>query len=94
MKKIFVVVTYTGRSSEEEDQLIDKLNKALDWVKFSPDSWLVWTTADCRKWYERIKPIMRKGENVFIYKVDMSDRAGWMPKSFWNFIREKETKQS
>ena len=39
-------------------------------------------------WYERLKPLLGETDNVFICKLDITQRQGWLPKEGWDRIRK------
>lgn len=70
------------------------LDKAIDWIEFTPGAWLLWTSSDARRWYTRFKRHLSPEDRVFIIEVNPSDRAGTMPREFWKFIDEKASVES
>ena len=59
---------------------------AIDWIHYAPNCWIVWTSSDPAKWYERLKPHLGTNDHMFICAVDMKTRNGWLPKSTWAWI--------
>lgn len=70
-------------------QVEEKMNLAVDWYYIKTGLWLVYTTSDEEKWYSRLKPLTKPGGHVFICKLNVSHRQGWMKNSFWKWIRRK-----
>ena len=69
-------------------ELEPAFNKALDWLRYAPNCWIVWTTSDPAKWYARLKPVLDEADTFFICKIDIDTRYGWLPKSTWNWINK------
>jgi len=64
-------------------------DKALDWFRYNNYCWILWTSSPPQKWYERIKPLLARGDHVFIVALDISERQGWMSKSFWEWLKQE-----
>jgi hypothetical protein len=76
-------------SLDDVKQVIDR---ALHWYRLSSRVWIVYTTSDAEKWYGRLKDLAKNTGNVFICKLDISERQGWMSKEFWRWFHEMENK--
>lgn len=75
--------------------LEQRLNTALNWIRYGEQCWLVHTTGDAAKWYEKLAPIVKaRGGYLFIVKLDPTQRQGWMPKSVWKWIKDALGNQS
>lgn len=75
------------RPSEETLKAV--FNRALDWFKFAPNCWIVWSTSDAKKWYERLRPIIKDTDSLFIVAIDVNERQGWMSMSFWEWLKKE-----
>lgn len=83
------MISLDSPTTDRSTELKPILDKAIDWIQVKNNTWLLYTSSDPKKWYARIKPKLRDGERVFISEVDPNMRSGWMPNSFWKFIKEK-----
>lgn len=86
----FYQVTFkfvTPRPSEET--LETAFNHALDWFKYASNCWIVWTTSDAEKWYERLRPLIKDDDSLFIVAIDVSERQGWMSRRFWDWLKKE-----
>lgn len=64
----------------------------------APNAWIhplesVWCIKLSNEWnsseiYTRLKPAIDTNDNLFIIEMTDQDRQGWMPKSFWTWIKE------
>mgnify|MGYP004561589991 CR=1 FL=1 len=86
----FVVVSWNTHGKERDSEnFINTLNKANDWIEFQDKVWLVWTKQTSKTWYERLKPHIGERDNLFVIAADVTDRGGWMPRAFWEFVKRK-----
>jgi len=65
------------------------MNKALDWYKANNTFWIVYTTRDAEGLYKRFKLCVNEKGRIFIAKLDLDDRQGWMGKGFWEWIKKE-----
>ena len=72
-----------------DERLELQLNTALDWLRYAENCWIVYTTSDAKRWYERLGALAKDNKgHVFIAKFDIGDRQGWMPKSVWDWLKK------
>jgi hypothetical protein len=90
----FINVAFRFKDKPDRAEIEATLDKALDWVRYAPNCWLVWTSSTPQRWYNRLKPYLEEGDNLFICEVNIAIRSGWMPKSFWEFIRSHQSSTS
>jgi hypothetical protein len=64
-------------------------DQALDWVRYTPTCWIVWTSSSAEKWYERLRPYIDDDDAMLIVKIDMDERQGWLSKTIWNWMNKK-----
>jgi hypothetical protein len=63
------------------------LNKAKDWLRYAPNCWLIYTERDPKTWNARLKKIPWMAEQSYLLcAVDPKIRAGWLPRSVWDWI--------
>lgn len=63
------------------------LNLSLDWYRYDTNAWIIYTTKDAKVWYARLRKHIANGGRIFVCHVDMSDRMGWMPRTFWDWVK-------
>jgi hypothetical protein len=90
----FLVVSLQTRKDFDQAEITKILDRATDWVEFAPNNWLIWTGRNAKTWYERMKETLRDGDNILIFEADMSNRAGYMPSSFWKFVKSKSNTET
>jgi hypothetical protein len=82
---------YIKRNSDVTlDQVEEKMDLANDWFRVKADLWIVYSTSDTEKWYSRLSPFVKTNGNVFICKLDVDERQGWMNKSFWSWLKRED----
>src|SRR5260370_41689300 len=86
----FLHTGFTFVIEPELDKLENTFDKAFDWYRYAPNCWVVWTSSSPQKWYSRLKRHLGEDDLVFICELDVSNRSGWMPKKFWNFIKSHQ----
>jgi hypothetical protein len=59
-------------------------DEADDWVRYAPNCWIVRTNLQAEYWYNRIKPVLHPEDQVFIAKIDHSNRFGFLSKWMWD----------
>ncbi|SHN02018.1 hypothetical protein [Phytopseudomonas punonensis] len=85
----FYMVYIRKNSDATLEQIEDKMNLANDWYRVNSDLWIVYSTSDPEKWYSRLSPLVKKDGNVFICKLEVKDRQGWMNRTFWRWLRRE-----
>ena len=74
----------------ERKDIEEKMDLAIDHFRCSSRCWIVYTASNARRWYIRLKPLVESGGQLFICKLDISDRQGWMSKRFWDWLQDKQ----
>jgi hypothetical protein len=90
----FITVIFEFNGEPNYSDLNPIFDRALDWVRFTPNSWLLWTSSTPNQWYSRLKSQLREGDRFFICEVNMEQRSGWMQRSFWDFIKSHQEQDS
>ncbi len=87
-------VVYIKRKPDVSYDAVKKvMDQSYDWYRINESLWVLYTTSDAEKWYERLSPLVKDAGRLFICKLDNTSRQGWMDKDFWSWIRreKKET---
>jgi len=71
------------------DQVEKKMNLAIDWYRYNDTNWVVYTTSNAEQWYSRLKDFVVPDGNLFIVKLEISERFGFMNKGLWTWIKAK-----
>lgn len=72
-----------------KEQIEEPLNKALDWYRYGPHIYILYTNSDQEKWYKRLEGLAKPEGSIFICKLDIRVSQGWMTKGFWEWIKTK-----
>lgn len=64
------------------------LDRAHSWYRFSNMNWVVCTHESAETWTTRLRQFADPQGTLFICRLDPVDRQGWMPKDFWQWIRD------
>jgi len=90
MAKRFLHIGFSFVTEPELEELEKTFDKALDWYRYAPNCWVVWTSTSSQNWYSRLKKHLAEDDLVFICEIEIGKRSGWMPKKFWNFIKSHQ----
>lgn len=71
-----------------QEQVEKTINLAVDWYRYDDGLYIVYTTTDEDKWFERLKKHVDPKGYLFICKLDISKRNGWMQKAFWEWLKK------
>jgi hypothetical protein len=85
----FYIVFIKRKPDVSYDAVKEKMDKALDWYRIDETFWVLYTTTDAEKWYGRLSEFVKDSGSIFICKLDVTNRQGWMSRDFWNWIRRE-----
>ena len=85
----FFMIYVDQKKEVSYKNLKKKMNLALDWYRIKSDLWIVYSTSDPEKWYERLAPLVKDEGSLFICQIKESNRQGWMSKKFWEWLKEQ-----
>ena len=85
----FLHIFVSPKAGVTQDQLEDKLSLAVDWLRYGEGVYVVYTTSDVDTWKRRLIEFVKPDGCLFICKLDIKKRQGWMMKDFWEGIKEK-----
>lgn len=83
----FYQVALRTRGGVSEKRLIAVMNKASDWFKLADDCWILSTSRSVEEWYDLLLPLVKPEGILFICRLDITERKGWMPKLFWDWLK-------
>jgi len=84
----FLHISIDSKGQIGPKSLEGRFNLAVDWIHYLPNCWIVKTTSDAQKWYDRLKPYIGPNSSILICKIDLKERQGWLPKWVWEWIRK------
>jgi hypothetical protein len=74
------------------DRVEKTMNLSVDWFRCTPSVWILYSTSRIDKWQERLRPLVDSDGCLFLCRLDMSKRNGWMTRSFWEWIKKNENR--
>ena len=88
---MFLIVTYDIATDKRDyTPLYDAIKgaPASTWWHYLDATWLVKTTETPNSMSTRLLPLINAvDDSILITKVDLSVRAGWLPKKAWDWIK-------
>lgn len=93
-------ITYDLRQPERKyNELYDAIKNVAgvgNWQHPMESFWVIavssYSTTTAESIYDNLRPYIDVNDSLFVTKIDQVDRQGWMPKSFWEWIKEKLNK--
>lgn len=64
--------------------------KALDWIHYMPNCWMVLTSSDEQRWYGRLMPLLGDADTMLICQVDPKKIYGWMERWVIDWINQSQ----
>lgn len=86
-KYLHLGFTFRGGRSAPTQRIQEVLNKARDWVRYAPNCYILYTTADVQTWYGRLRDVIHERDHILVVELNIENRQGWLPKSIWDWIR-------
>jgi hypothetical protein len=87
-KYLHVTVNCYARPVPEE-QLTKLFDTSLDWIKYAPNCWILWTTTSPQDWHPYIRRVLHEDDIFLICELNMENRQGWLPRRIWDWIRKE-----
>jgi hypothetical protein len=85
----FLHVGFSFDGEIKIDQLKPIFDTALDWYRYAPNCWIVWSTKTPEQWYEVLKPHLVEGKDtVLICELNMDSRYGALKKGGWDWLQK------
>ena len=70
------------------DKVEAKLDKAKDWLRYAPGSWLIYTNQSAETWYSRISQVVgSKDPLVLVCEANLDERAGKLSPEAWKWMK-------
>ncbi|MCY4025181.1 MAG: hypothetical protein OXH75_02570 [Acidobacteria bacterium] len=66
-------------------------NDAESWMRYGAGCWVLWTDEPEQEWCDRIENAIASNNMRFLVcKVDTRGKAGWLSKTAWDWLQDKE----
>ena len=85
----FVHISFNFNGATKIDELLPAFNHALDWVRYAPNCWIVWTSSSTEKWSARLKPHLTDKDHMFIVPIELRESSGWLPQWVWDWLTKE-----
>lgn len=87
------LVTYTVHNSQRGVKLTNELASSPGWAHHLDNAWLISTSEDVDRLYNRLVQHLAKQDFIFIVNIPPNLREGreiqgWMPQKAWDWLRE------
>lgn len=66
------------------------LDGAVSWFRFARGQWVIYDNADAAVWDILLRAHVEPEGQLFICRLDIGQRSGWMTRDFWRWVRELE----
>lgn len=88
----FYIISYDLRNhGRDYTSLYDAIKSCGDWIHPLESTWIVYTNYDASEISNilRDKGQMEERDLLFVCKLQIEDRQGWLNKSVWRWIKDK-----
>lgn len=89
-KKIYLISYDLRKPGQNYTPLYDAIKAYGDWQHPMESLWAVYTNEDVNSIYSNLRTKIDDNDNLFIVLMDTRERQGWLPRSFWQWVNEKE----
>ena len=62
----------------DPEALKKTFDKAINWIRYMPNCWLVLTSSDARRWYGRLSPLLGDSDTMLITEIDPDAISAWI----------------
>lgn len=78
------------KPGQDYSELIKSIKSFGTWAKPCESYWLISTSIDAKEIFAKLKPYIDANDSIFITRIDLSDRAGWLSQELWNWMKDVE----
>lgn len=97
----FYAITYDlrqpGRKYDELYEGIKNLAGEGNWQHPMESIWVIavsdYSSKNAESVYSSLRKFIDDNDSLFVTKIDNYDHQGWMPKNFWDWLKEKRGQQ-
>ena len=84
------VVVLSAIPAVDVNRVQNVLGPAHSWYRIAPNSWVICTGEPAAAWNARLSPFVKPNGSIVIFRLDTTDRQGWIQQKFWEWVREHE----
>lgn len=81
------IVTVVPKEGMSASNVEAALEGTIDWYRYQTGCYIVISSGDAKALHKALKPIVDPGGKLFICRLDLADRQGWMIDKFWKWLR-------
>jgi hypothetical protein len=80
-----------GSRAPDTDAIEKLLDKAIDWYRYAPNCWIIYTKLDASNWTERLKniPGMENHAEFLLAELNLNNRSGWASQDLWDWLDKR-----
>lgn len=82
----FIHVTFAWSAPKNTELVKPIFDPADDWIRYSPNCWILYTGNGPDWWYDRIRRHMVTSDRVFIFEINLKNKAGWLDQWVWDWL--------
>jgi hypothetical protein len=86
-KFIHISFNFEGREAPLS-ALAGIFDTALDWARYAPNCWILYTNISIQNWYNRIKKVVHKDDTIFIVEINFNNKQGFLPSDIWDWMNK------
>lgn len=84
------MISYDLKSENHDyTEMYEKIKEIGDWYHPLESLWFVVSDSLATDIYHRLENVKGDKDNILVMELQPKNRQGWMPRSFWDWIKEK-----
>jgi hypothetical protein len=92
LRLIHITISFGGESDTEALKKV--FSKAVDWIYYMPNCWLVLTTSDINRWYARLQPLLGDLDIMLIAEIKPEEISGWIGRWVIDWVEKSQDRIS
>jgi hypothetical protein len=88
MAEFLHISFHFDKGGSKIEELKPEFNKALDWYRYAPNCWVVWTTTNAEGWYARLKPLLTDKDSMLVIPFEYGPISGVASRGLWDFFKK------
>jgi hypothetical protein len=88
VKARFVHVGFRFTGPAPIEALKQTFDHALDWLRYSPNCWILYTSTEATTWRDRIRKVLRDADSFYLCEFDPKSATGYMHKFAWDWLKK------
>jgi hypothetical protein len=84
----FLHISFQWSGAPKMAELEPVFDQALEWMRYAPNCWIVWTTTDATGWHNRLISHITANDRLFVCELNMANKQGWMERWAWDWMNK------